>query len=383
MEAGGEHVWLCPLCVLVIVTATALLMLRGRGGRSAAWAAGLMLVGVTVCCVVPAGCLVLAVLSVCYTVAHFTAGREEPLLPAHGKSVLITGCDSGFGHSLAKLLDSAGVKVYAGVLKESGQGAQELKRLSSSQLTVLQLDVTDTNQISAALKLIKSQIGERGLWGLVNNAGVIGYMCDGEILPIRLLRKTLDVNFIAGVEMTQAFLPMIRQAKGRIINISSLAGDVPFPGFAAYGSSKAAVISYSGALRQELSQWGVKVVVIQPGGFKTNILGNQDEWIQVQKEILSTLPQEVTEAYGKEYIYSLQDCLSFMYTHGSSDMGPVLEALKHALLSATPRAFYYPGQAAWAIPFIHRLCPTWLFDTMFSNMFRYNKSQPAGVASKK
>lgn len=63
-----------------------------------------------------------------------------------------------------------------------------------------------------------------GLWGLVNNAGVIGYMCDGEILPMRILRKIMDVNFIAGVEMTQAFLPLIRQAKGRIVNMSSLAG---------------------------------------------------------------------------------------------------------------------------------------------------------------
>ncbi|XP_007228255.3 estradiol 17-beta-dehydrogenase 2 [Astyanax mexicanus] len=381
MEAGGGEAWLCPLCVLVIATNTLLLLLWGRGGSWVAWSVALL--GLTLCCMAPAGCLVLALLSVCYTVFYFTSRREEHLLPAHNKSVLITGCDSGFGHSLAKILDSAGIKVYAGVLKESGPGAQELRRLSSSQLTVLQLDVTDTSQISAALQLIKSQTGERGLWGLVNNAGVIGYLCDGEILPIRILRKTLDVNFIAGVEMTQTFLPLIRQSKGRIVNISSLAGEVPFPGFAAYGSSKAAVISYSGALRQELSQWGVRVAVIQPGGFKTNILGNQQEWIQVQKEILSSLPQEVREAYGDEYICSLQQRLSSMNTQGSTDVGPVVEAIKHALLSETPRAFYHPGPAAWSVPFIHRFCPTWLFDIIFSNIFKYYSVPPAGVASKK
>ncbi|KAL7858264.1 hypothetical protein AOLI_G00183660 [Acnodon oligacanthus] len=269
-------------------TCAAVLLLWGRGGRSA----GLLVVGVLLCCVIPAGCFVLALLSVGYTVIQCTAGRQERLLPTQGKSVLITGCDSGFGHNLAKLLDRAGVKVYAGVLKENGAGAQELRRVSSPHLTVIQLDITDTDQISKALQFIKSQTGETGLWGLVNNAGVTGYVCDAEILPLRILRKILDINFIAGVEMIQAFLPLIRQAKGRIVNISSLGGEVPFPGFAAYGSSKAAMIGYSGVLRQELSRWGVKVAIIQPGGFRTNILGNEEEWSKTEKEILSTLTQE-------------------------------------------------------------------------------------------
>ncbi|KAI4872167.1 hypothetical protein NFI96_031005 [Prochilodus magdalenae] len=378
MEGSGSEVWLCPLCVLVIAINAAVLLLSGRGGRSA----GLVVVAVTLCYVIPAGCFVSALLSVCYTVIHFAAEGEEPLLPAQGKSVLITGCDSGFGHSLAKLLDKAGVNVYAGVLREDGPGAQELRSLSSSKLTVLQLDVTDTNQISKALELIKSQTGETGLWGLVNNAGVIGYMCDAEILPIRILKKILNVNFIAGVEMTQSFLPLIRQAKGRIVNISSLAGEVPFPGFAAYGSSKAALIAYSGALRQELSPWGVKVAIIQPGGFKTNILGNEEEWSRIQKEILSTLSREVKEAYGEEYICSTQSHLRSMSTVGGTDITPVLDTIKHALLSERPRAFYHPGHTAWAIPFIHRFCPTRTFDILFSNMFRYNKLQPAGVVPK-
>ncbi|XP_036431866.1 estradiol 17-beta-dehydrogenase 2 [Colossoma macropomum] len=378
MESGASEVWLCALCVLIIATNAAVLLLWGRGGRSA----GLMAVGVLLCCVVPAGCFVLALLSVCYTVIYCTAGRKEPLLPAQGKSALITGCDSGFGHNLAKLLDRAGVKVYAGVLKENGAGAQELRRVSSPRLTVLQLDITDTNQISKALQFIKSQTGETGLWGLVNNAGVTGYVCDAEILPLRILRKILDVNFIAGVEMTQAFLPLIRQAKGRIVNVSSLGGEVPFPGFAAYGSSKAAVIAYSGALRQELSQWGVKVAIIQPGGFKTNILGNEEEWSKIEKEILSTLAQEVTEAYGEEYIRSLQRRLSRMTTAGSTDTTPVLDAITHALLSERPRAFYHPGSTAVALPLLHRFCPTWLFDVIFSKMIRYNRLKPAGVVSK-
>lgn len=76
--------------------------------------------------------------------------------------VCVTGCDSGFGHSLAKTLDRAGMKVYAGVLEESGPGARELREVSSAQLTVLQMDITNINQISEVHKLIKGQIGEAG-----------------------------------------------------------------------------------------------------------------------------------------------------------------------------------------------------------------------------
>lgn len=77
-------------------------------------------------------------------------------------SVCVTGCDSGFGYNLAKILDKAGIKVYAGVLEEFGPGAQRLREVSSAQLTILQMDITDVNQISEAHKLIKSQIGEAG-----------------------------------------------------------------------------------------------------------------------------------------------------------------------------------------------------------------------------
>ncbi|XP_017555527.2 estradiol 17-beta-dehydrogenase 2 isoform X1 [Pygocentrus nattereri] len=378
MEEGASEVWLCPLCVLMIATSAAVLLLWGRGGRSA----GLMVVGVLLCCVIPAGCFILALLSVGYTVIHCTAGRQELLLSAQGKSVLITGCDSGFGHNLAKLLDRAGVKVYAGVLKENGAGAQELRRVSSPQLTVLQLDITDTNQISKTLQFIKSQTGETGLWGLVNNAGVTGFVCDAEILPLRILRKILDVNFIAGVEMTLAFLPLIRQTKGRIVNVSSVGGEVPFPGFAAYGSSKAALTAYSGVLRQELSQWGVKVAIIQPGCFRTNILGNEEEWSKIEKEILSSLIQEVREAYGEEYICSLQRRLSALTTAGSTDTTPVLDAITHALFAERPRGFYRPGPSAVSLSLLHMFCPTWLFDLVFSKITRYNRVKPAGVVSK-
>ncbi|MCI4381774.1 hypothetical protein PGIGA_G00255790 [Pangasianodon gigas] len=381
MEASGMELW---LCVLIIATSAALLMV-GWSRSHLSWSVGLVVVELMLCCWISNGSVAVILLSVscgCCMI-HFTAGRKEDMLPVQGKAVLITGCDSGFGHNLAKILDKAGMKVYAGVLEEFGPGAQELREVSSPQLTILQMDITNISQISEAHKLIKSQIGETGLWGLVNNAGVLGHMCDGELLPMRILRKILNVNFIAGTEVTKVFLPLIRQAQGRIVCVSSMSGEVPFPGFAAYGASKAAVISYYGALRQELSCWGVKVAIVQPGGFKTNILGNQEEWSKLQKEILSTQPLEVIDAYGEEYICSMQHRLSKMTTQACPDFRPVLDDIQHALLSEKPRPFYHPGRTAWAVPFLQRICPTWLFDAIFAQLFTYDKFCPAGVASKR
>ncbi|KAK3526803.1 hypothetical protein QTP70_033554, partial [Hemibagrus guttatus] len=267
METSGTELW---LCVSIGAVSAALLMV-GWSRSHLSCSVGLVVVEVMLCYWISNGRVAVILLSAScsFCVIYFSAGRKEDMLPTRGKAVLITGCDSGFGHELAKILDKAGMKVYAGVLEEFGPGAQKLREVSSSQLTVLQMDITNIKQISEAHQLIKSQTVETGLWGLVNNAGVLGHVCDGELLPMRILRKILNVNFIAGVEVTQVFLPLLRQAKGRIVCVSSMAGEVPFPGFAAYGASKAAVLSYYGALRQELSRWAVKVVIVQPGGFKT------------------------------------------------------------------------------------------------------------------
>ncbi|KAA0724068.1 Estradiol 17-beta-dehydrogenase 2 [Triplophysa tibetana] len=356
--------------LFLTLVSVCLLLVRGVKGRPVRWLVVLVVSEGTLSCLVHSSFLKVALATVLCGLVHYI-GREEVMLPALNKAVLITGCDSGLGHNLAKCLDSAGMRVFAGVLDECGPGALELKRAASSKLTVLQLDVTNRRQITQAYEFIRSQTGETGLWGVVNNAGVLGYVGDGEILPIKLYKKYFDVNFIGSVEVTQVFLPMIRQSKGRIISISSMAG------FSAYGASKAALTVYSGTMRQELSRWGVKVIIIQPGAFKTNIFGRREQWIGVQEEILSGISQDVMETYGVEYIRSMQQRLVEMSSTSSPNTGPFLESLKHALLSSRPNPFYYPGAAAWALPLVYRHFPTSLSDKLFSRIFMNGDAKPA------
>ncbi|MBN3316573.1 DHB2 dehydrogenase, partial [Atractosteus spatula] len=319
----------------------------------------------------------LLLLSLLYYISLSLLGKSQKLLPVNNKSVLITGCDSGFGHALAKHLDSLGLTVFAGVLNEQSPGSDELRRCSSKRLLVLQLDVTNSAQIRKAYQQIKAEVGETGLWAIVNNAGILGYLADGEILPMTVFKKCMAVNFLGAVELSQTFLPLLRRARGRMVNVSSMAAKVPVPMFSAYCASKAALSMFSEVMRQELSRWGVRVSVIQPGGFRTNIFGTREEWSSYHEEILSQVPQDVKEDYGEEYISSFQKRLPKMSAASSVDLQPVLHNICHALLAVRPQHVYAPGRLACIIPFVHSFFPAGVFDLLVGVLFTFHKNAPA------
>ncbi|XP_071317948.1 17-beta-hydroxysteroid dehydrogenase type 2 [Trachinotus anak] len=305
--------------------------------------------------------------------------RRNELLPVKSKAVLITGCDSGFGHALAKLLSEMGVKVFAGVLDVNGAGAQRLRERGSENLQVLQLDVTDCSQIETAHQFICTQVRHTGLWGLVNNAGILHCPEDTELQPLSVCRRCMEVNFLAAVNMCQVFLPLLRRSRGCIVNVSSLAGEVPMPMFAAYGASKAALNVFSKVLRVELSVWRVKVAVIQPAAFRTSTFGNSDDIGHYRDEILTALSSEAREDYGEAYISSLSSSLSRMSQQSAEDLSPVVDQMCHALLSVHPRPLYTPGQMGWLLPFLHRHCPTAMFDFIIMTFLRHTECKLTGL----
>ncbi|KAB0340311.1 hypothetical protein FD754_023239 [Muntiacus muntjak] len=164
------------------------------------------------------------------------------------KFVFITGCDSGFGNKLARQLDLRGLRVLAGCLTE--QGAEQLRSQTSDRLQTVILDVTKTDSIAAATEWVKERVGDRGLWGLVNNAGVFHSHGCAEWLKMETCRYTLRVNLIGLIEVTLSMLPLVRRAQGRIVNVSSILGRIAF--FAAdYCCSKYGVEAFSDVLSYE------------------------------------------------------------------------------------------------------------------------------------
>ncbi|XP_041256842.1 17-beta-hydroxysteroid dehydrogenase type 2 [Onychostruthus taczanowskii] len=295
---------------------------------------------------------------------------DRDLLPVGDRAVLITGSDTGIGHALAKHLDSLGFVVFAGVLNKDGPGAEELRRSCSQRLSVLQLDITNTTQVKEAYLTVSEKVQNAGLWGVVNNAGILGFPADGELLPMSTYRHCMEVNFFGAVEVSKTFLPLLRKSQGRLVNMSSMAGGIPLPRYAAYGASKAALSMFSGVMRQELSKWGIKVTAIHPSGFRTGIEGTAEQWDRQEKELMENLPADTRQAYGEEYLLGLRNYLLHLPSHCAPDLSPVLGSVLHALLARRPQGLYTPGKGAY-IPLCIFCCfPLWFYDFFISKVLR-------------
>nr|XP_044612330.1 retinol dehydrogenase 16-like isoform X2 [Equus asinus] len=174
------------------------------------------------------------------------------------KYVFITGCDSGFGNQLARQLDLRGLRVLAACQTE--KGAEQLRDRTSDRLETVILDVTKTESIAAATQWVKEGTGDRGLWGLVNNAGVLMPSAPNEWLTKQDFMKILDVNLLGLIEVTLSLLPLVRKVRGRVVNVSSCLGRVSLLG-GGYSISKYGVEAFSDSLSHEVNcKVGAKLV---------------------------------------------------------------------------------------------------------------------------
>lgn len=270
------------------------------------------------------------------------------------RSVLITGSSTGIGKATALYLDRLGFRVFAGVRKTSDGDA--LCAHASELLTPLLMDVTDAGAIAQAKEVVSSAVGEGGLSGLVNNAG-IAFQSPVEFIPLDDLRALFEVNVFGMLAVTQAFLPLVRQARGRIVNISSTAEIVVAPFHGPYCASKLAVGGFSRALRMELRPFGVQVSVVQPGTIDTPIwqkAGALTE--QAQRKQASRLDPLYGKAFGK-----LRQYFASMARAGISPE-EVARAVAHALTAKHARHYYLVGRDARLFSILQALVPERLHD---------------------
>ncbi|OBS70080.1 hypothetical protein A6R68_01382 [Neotoma lepida] len=276
------------------------------------------------------------------------------------KYVFITGCDSGFGNLLARQLDRRGMRVLAACLTENG--AEELRKKTSDRLETVILDVTKTESIVAATEWVKVHVGNRGLWGLVNNAGISTPLGPSEWLNKEDFAKVLDVNLLGMIEVTLSMLPLVRKARGRVVNVSSIMGRVSFCG-GGYCISKYGVEAFSDSLRRELSYFGVKVAIIEPGGFKTCVTSS-DMLSSNVKMLWDQASSEVKEVYGKKFLLSYLAMIKSVEQMCSEDLSLVTDCMEHALTSCHPRTRYSAGWDAKLLFLPMSYLPTFLVDAV-------------------
>lgn len=185
------------------------------------------------------------------------------------RAVLVTGASSGIGRATALVLDANGYRVFAGVRKE--EDGRALRKEASDALSPLALDVTDSDGVADAVARVGEETDGK-LFGLVNNAGL---SLNGplELIPVAEIRKLFEVNVVGLLAVTRSFIPLLRKAKGRLINMSSGHGLLAIPDKSVYAASKFAVQAISDSLRLELRPFGVSVSNIVGGKVDTAVLG--------------------------------------------------------------------------------------------------------------
>ncbi|XP_015471116.1 retinol dehydrogenase 16-like [Parus major] len=289
--------------------------------------------------------------------------RERQTVPRLSeKHVLITGCDSGFGNLLARQLDARGLRVLAACLTDSG--AAQLRAATSDRLQTVLLDVTSSKSIADVTAWVRERVGDQGLWGLVNNAGIAIPTGPNEWLTKQDFLKVLDVNLIGVVEVTLSLLPLLRRARGRVVNVASVMGRVSFFG-GGYCISKYGVEAFSDSLRLEMNKFGVKVCVIEPGYFKTMIT-NTDNLEKNFHSIWNKLPEEIKASYGEDYLRKLVSTLKVLEKTYNTDLSLVTNCMQHALTSLHPRYRYSAGWDAKLLYLPLSYLPSALSDALFS-----------------
>lgn len=258
------------------------------------------------------------------------------------RAVVITGASTGIGAACALEMDRRGWRVFAGVRSEAA--GQKLREQASERLKPVMIDVTDAAQIAEAARTVSAAVGEAGLAGLVNNAGIVvaGPL---ELLPPDELRKQLEVNVIGQVAVSQAFLPLLRIGRGRIVHMGSISGRLAVPYLGPYAASKHALEAITDALRVELRRWGIRVSIVEPVSIKTPIWekaeGNADRLVQ-------KAPPELENLYGGD-IAAFRAVAHHEAEHGLP-VERVVRAVVHALTARRPKTRYPVGaQAKWGI----------------------------------
>uniref|UniRef100_A0AC34R7V6 Uncharacterized protein n=1 Tax=Panagrolaimus sp. JU765 TaxID=591449 RepID=A0AC34R7V6_9BILA len=297
-----------------------------------------------------------------------------------GKYVLITGCDSGFGRRLTEKLLHLGVHVFAGCYTKIGKESleNEFGELKGKLMTV-NLDITNQQSIDHCYELVVEILKKQNakLHALINNAGFLAVYGPMDWLDVSEYEQSINVNLLGNIRMTTKFLQLIKESKGRIVNMISSFGRIHGFYTAPYVTAKFGLEGYVDSLRLEMKQFGVKVSSLEPGGFKTNIM-DPDAMTKRVEFVWGRLNEEIKTEYGEKFKNQ------FVKNHnlGSSfianpNLDLVVDSYIHALFAENPKIRYTCGYDAkfFYIPF--SFLPSSWQDFLLEIIMQIGYSKPA------
>uniref|UniRef100_A0A7E5A1C2 17-beta-hydroxysteroid dehydrogenase type 6 n=1 Tax=Panagrellus redivivus TaxID=6233 RepID=A0A7E5A1C2_PANRE len=291
-----------------------------------------------------------------------------PVSDLASKTVFISGCDTGFGRILALKCAKDGITVFAGCYSKNSEESliAESKDLPGKVIPI-PLDITSDESVKNAAKLVKSKLQSgQTLWALVNNAGIFTCYGPDAWTSIEEYKFSLDVNAFGHVRCVHAFLPLLKQSKGRIITVTSVAGRVSVPCGAPYAMAKYASEAYMDAIRQELKPYGITCCILEPQAFKTNLIDNDSMRKRVD-QVWDKLDADVKEAYGQNFKENFVNKWNeALHEMASPHLHYVVDNYYHAITARFPRYRYRCGWASLLVFIPLGYLPTGLEDYLFA-----------------
>lgn len=276
-------------------------------------------------------------------------------------AVVVTGASSGIGRACALTLARSGFQVFAGVRRD--EDARSLAEAATGRLTPLRLDVTDADLIAAAASTVEAAVGRNGIAGLVNNAGV-GVAWPLEVVPLDEFRRQFEVNVFGHLAVTQEFLPLIRAATGRIVNVGSVGGRITMPFGGTLSAPRHALVAVNDALRMELSPWGIHVVLIEGGSIATRAV---DKLEASAEAVLRHLTAVDRARYAEAYRAAVARAVA--RTRAGSPPEVVADVVLRAPTDPTPKTRYPVGADTRLLLTLATILPDRLLDRVRFRIF--------------
>ncbi|MFD9701829.1 SDR family NAD(P)-dependent oxidoreductase [Lentzea sp. NPDC059081] len=278
---------------------------------------------------------------------------------SHEELVVISGASTGMGAATAGELARRGYHVLAGVRRESDADA-----LRGPHVEPVFLDISDPAQIEALAHRVGTDPLGRPLRAVVNNAG-IAVNAPLELLSMDEWRWQFEVNFFGHVAVTKALLPALHASSGRVVNISSVGGKVALPTYGAYAGAKFALEAMSDALRRELAPHGVQVVVVEPGGVRTEMTGRG---IERATGTLTAMSPAERGRYGGLLQAIINQATAF--TESGLPAEKAARIIADATTTRRPRTRYTIGRDAAVLTRLARLLPDRALDRVMAASLR-------------
>ncbi|MCK2218489.1 SDR family NAD(P)-dependent oxidoreductase [Actinomadura sp. ATCC 31491] len=290
------------------------------------------------------------------------------------RTVMITGTSSGVGRASALALAARGFTVFAGVREESD--GEALRRASADEIVPVRVDVTDAGSIAAAAERVERATGAAGLTGLVNNAG-IGAPWPMELVPLEEFRRHLEVNLTGQLAVTQAFLPLIKRARGRIVNVGSEGGRITLPFLGPITAAKHGLVSMTDALRLELRPWGVSVSIVEPGATRSDAPAKLVE--NGRRAVAERFSPQGRADYGAAVEHVIA-AIAAIHRRAGSPPEVIAGAVVAAMTARRPRTRYPVGGHAKLLTRLRRVLPDRAMDALVTRLLGLPGPEPRAAA---